>query len=84
MGALRSEARKSGAPGCGGFPCRSAGRERREVPKSSYTVPKPGIYVKAEVKGILLNGAEFLSKASKSRLAWFQIKSRRKHITPPE
>lgn len=41
---------------------------------------KPGIYVKAEVKGILLNGAEFLSKASNSMLAWTQIPSRR---TPP-
>ena len=28
-GALRSEARKSGASGRGGFPCRSEGRERR-------------------------------------------------------
>jgi hypothetical protein len=42
------------------------------------------IYVKAEVKGILFLGVDFLSTASKSRLAWFQIKSRRKHITPPE
>ena len=65
-------------------PLQERRRERREAATSSHTVLKPGIYVKAEVKGILLNGAEFLSKASKSRLAWFQIKSRRKHITPPE
>lgn len=62
------------------YDTRSAGRERREAAKSSHTVLKPGIYVKAEVKGILLNGAEFLSKASNSMLAWIQIPSRR---TPP-
>lgn len=63
---------------------RGAGRERREMPKSSHAVLELGIYVKAEVQGILFLGADFLSTASKSRLAWFQIKSHRKHITPPE
>jgi len=59
---------------------RRAGRGRREAAKSFHTVLELGIYVKAEVKGILLNGAEFLSKASNSMLAWIQIPSRR---TPP-
>ena len=54
------------------------------MPKSSHTVLELGIYVKAEVQGILFLGADFLSTASKSRLAWNQIPPRRKHITPPE
>ena len=54
------------------------------MPKGSHAALQPGIYVKAEVKGILFLGADFLSTASKSRLVWSQIKSRRKHITPPE
>lgn len=48
--------------------------------RGTRVAPWPGIYVKAEVKGILLNGAEFLSAASNSMLAWLQIPSRR---TPP-
>lgn len=54
------------------------------MPKGSHAALQPGIYVKAEVQGILFLGADFLSTASKSRLAWIQISPHRKHITPPE
>ena len=83
-GTLRNEARRSGASGCGGFPCRSEGRDRCEVPQTSQSVLELGIYVKAEVQGMLFLGADFLSTASNSRPAWIQISPRRKHITPPE
>ncbi len=45
---------------------------------------KVGIYVKAEVQGILLSGADSISKTSKMRLARIHIKLRHKHITLPE
>ena len=55
---------------------RREGRERREMPKSSHTVLELGIYVKAEVQGMLFLGAE----AQIFRLPH----PRHKHITPPE
>lgn len=55
---------------------RRAGKDRREMPKSSHTVLELGIYVKAEVQGMLFLGAE----AQTFRLPL----PHRKHITPPE
>ncbi len=46
------------------------------MPKSSHTVLELGIYVKAEVQGMLFLGAE----AQTFRLPL----PHRKHITPPE
>ncbi len=55
---------------------RREGRERREMPKSSHTVLELGIYVKAEVQGMLFLGV----RAQACRLPH----PRHKHITPPE
>ena len=46
------------------------------MPKGSHAALQPGIYVKAEVQGILFLGAE----AQTFRLPL----PHRKHITPPE